>query len=209
VDAYHLQLTWVTGVYGVAPAGYKAGLTNPAAQARFGIDTPVVGVLPEVAHAVSGAEFHAAPGLLIEVEIGLLVGRDGAPAAMVGVVELPKLSFAAPELLDRNDVIAANVSAYRFVTGSSTLFDPAVRDVSVVLERDGEVLNRAYARDAMGDPVAAYQWMMRKLRAVGYRIDPGMVLLTGALGRVVDGVPGRYTARFDGALGSVDFRIVR
>lgn len=205
-DAYLVQKSWVFGVFGEFPAGFKAGLTNPAAQSRFGVTAPVIGILPEPARLNSKDTLAAAAGMLIEVEIGFLVGKDGAPAAMMGVVELPKLSFEEPESLDLNDVISSNVSVFRFIAGSTTLFDPRVRDASVVLERDGEVLNRALASDAMGDPVEAYRWMLAKAQAVGYRVEPGMIMLTGSLGRVVDATPGHYTAIFDG-MGTVEFQV--
>lgn len=205
-DAYRVQDSWVTGVFGQFPAGYKAGLTNPAAQSRFGIATPVLGVLPENSRLFSKTKVLGASGLLIEIEIGFLVGMDGSPAAMLGVVELPRLAFARPDQLDINDIIASNVSTFRFVTGDSVRFDAGVRDAAVVLERDGEVLNRGLASDAMGDPLEAYRWLVAKAESVGYRVEPGMIMLTGSLGHVVDGAPGRYTARFDG-MGSIDFEI--
>lgn len=205
-DAYRVQDSWVRGVFGAFPAGFKAGLTNPAAQSRFGVATPVLGVLPENSRLFSKTTVPGASGLLIEVEIGFLVGMDGSPAAMLGVVELPRLSFARPDQLDVNDIIASNVSTFRFVTGDSVRFDAGVREAAVVLERDGEVLNRGFATDAMGDPLAAYRWLLAKAENVGYRVEPGMIILTGSLGHVVDGSPGRYTARFDG-MGSIDFEI--
>lgn len=205
-DAYRLQAQWVGDAFGRHPAGYKAGLTSIAAQARFGIDTAVVGVLHDVERVAPGGRIAVTDGLMIEVEIGFVTGHDGAPAAMMGVVELPRLSYAAPDRLDRNDVIASNVAAFRFVTGNSVLFHPGVRDETVVLERDGEVVNRGTARDALGDPVAAFEWMTHKLRTEGYAVEPGMVMLTGALGRVIDALPGSYVARFEG-LGEIEFEI--
>ncbi|NJN51310.1 MAG: hypothetical protein HC809_05540 [Gammaproteobacteria bacterium] len=103
-------------------------------------------------------------------------------------------------------MISSNVSVFRFITGATSTFDPSVRNASVVLERDGEVLNQAAATDAMGDPLDAYRWLIAKARDVGYRVEPGMILLTGALGRVVEAAPGHYVARFDG-LGVVEFSL--
>ena len=45
--AYAIQARVVETVYGTGIAGYKAGLTSPAAQQRFGVDKPVLGVLPK------------------------------------------------------------------------------------------------------------------------------------------------------------------
>jgi 2-oxo-hept-3-ene-1,7-dioate hydratase len=205
-SAYRVQSSWVGRLYGTDFAGYKAGLTSAGAQQRFGITTPVLGVLPRAARLDAGAEIDAATGLMVEVEIGVLVGADAAPAGLVPVVELPRLSYAVPDALSAADVIASNVSAYRFVVGAPAPFDADVREVRVTLEHDGAVANAAQASDAMGDPLASYRWMVERIRGAGYRLEPGMVLLTGALGRVVDASPGRWVARYDG-LGEVAFTI--
>jgi 2-keto-4-pentenoate hydratase len=205
-SAYRVQSSWVGRLYGTDVAGYKAGLTSAGAQARFGVTTPVLGVLPQAARLASGAGIDAAAGLVVEVEIGVVVGADEAPAGLVPVVELPRLSYAVPDALSAADVIASNVSAYRFVAGAPAPFDAEVREVRVTLEHDGAVANEAQASDAMGDPLASYRWMVGKIRGAGYRLEPGMILLTGALGRVVDAAPGLWVARYDG-LGEVAFTV--
>jgi len=83
-----------------------------------------------------------------------------------------------------------------------------VRGARVTLEHDGVIANEGNAADAMGDPLESYRWMVAKIRSTGYRLEPGMILLTGALGRVVDAVPGRWTARYEG-LGEVTFTVRR
>ena len=75
-------------------AGYKAGLTSLATQQRFGVDQPVIGVLPESGRLSTGATLAMTPGLKIEVEIGFLVGDGDQPAAMLPVIELPRLDYA-------------------------------------------------------------------------------------------------------------------
>jgi len=204
--AYRIQALWTGTVYGGGNVGYKAGLTNAAAQARFGIDFPVLGLLPASARLDSGAVLQGRAGLMLEVEVGFVVGDDAAPAAMMPVVEIPYLNYAAPTELDLADVVASNVSAYRFIAGPQMAFDTAVAGTNVTLTRDGELVNRGTGRDAMGDPVEAYRWMARKAAALGYPLEPGMVMLTGALGRIVDAESGTYVASF-GPLGELTFTI--
>jgi 2-keto-4-pentenoate hydratase len=204
--AYRVQATWVNALYSGPAAGYKAGLTSPGAQQRFGVHTPVMGVLPSIARLASGTEVEAGAGLVVEVEIGVLVGTDREPAALVPAVELPRLRFAAPDGLALADVIAANVSADRFVVGSARLVDPDVRGIRVTLERDGTVVNEGIAADALGDPLASYRWVVGRAADIGYPLEEGMIVLTGALGRIADGLPGNYVARY-GDLGEVRFTI--
>lgn len=204
--AYRVQALWVPELYGTPFAGYKAGLTSAQSQARFGVTKPVLGILPGVARMKSGDVLARNPGLKVEVEIAFLVGQDRAPAAMLPAVELPRLSFASPGRMTLADIVASDVSAYRFVAGLPAFFDPSVRDTTVTLTRDGKELNRATARDALGDPLESYRWMVAKLDELGYVLEPGMIMLTGALGRIVDGEPGKYVAHYEG-LGDVTFTI--
>jgi 2-keto-4-pentenoate hydratase len=205
-DAYRVQAAWVNARYGTDLAGYKAGLTNSAAQARYGIATPVLGVLPRTARLESGATLAAMAGLKVEVEVGVVVGADGAPAGLVAAVELPRLAFAAPDDLAAPDLIAANVSAYRFIAGPERPFDADVRNARISLSHDGVVVNEAVAADALGDPLASYRWLVDTLTVAGYPLTAGSIVLTGALGRIVDAEPGLWVAQV-GDLGEVVFTV--
>lgn len=205
-DAYRAQAAWVNARYGSDVAGYKAGLTNAAAQARYGIATPVLGVLPRAARLESGAVLEAVSGLKVEVEIGIVAGANGEPAGLVAAVELPRLAFVAPDDLAAADLIAANVSAYRFIAGPERPFDAGARNARVRLSHDGVVVNEAAATDALGDPLASYRWLVETLQVAGYPLAAGSIVLTGALGRIVDAEPGRWVAHVDG-LGEIEFTV--
>jgi 2-keto-4-pentenoate hydratase len=204
--AYALQADVVESVYGTHIAGYKAGLTSVATQQRFGVDGPVLGVLPESGRLASVASLAWTPGLKIELEIGYLYGTDDQPAAMLPVVELPRLAYVDIKQVSLADIVATNVSAYRFMAGASRSPDPNVRSNEVSLLMGGNELFTATGVDALGDPRVAYAWMVKQIRALGYDLRPGMLLITGALGRVMDAQPGAYVAQF-GALGELTFVI--
>jgi len=204
--AYQIQANAVAASFGGQIAGYKAALTNRAMQRRFDADQPIVGVLPESGRLASDAVIRAVPGLKIEVEIGFLVGADGAPATMFAAIELPRLDYPNMKEVTLADVIATDASAYRFIVGPSSVPDPNVRQTEVSLEKDGAQVFAAFASDAMDDPGRSYDWTLDAARSHGYPVRRGMVVLTGALGRVVDGVPGTYVAHY-GALGDVRFKI--
>ena len=204
--AYTIQAEVVERIYAKQIAGYKAGLTSVAAQQRFGVDQPVLGVLPLSGQLPPDSTIVLVPGLKIEVEIGFVVGIDGEPGEMLASIELPRLAYADMQQVSFADIVATNVAAYRFIAGHSAKLDPNVRAYPVSLDYDGVRLFTASAADALGDPFAAYRWMVARIRALGYRLDPGMVLITGSLGRVVDAKPGEYVARY-GALGELKFKI--
>ncbi len=204
--AYAIQTAVVERTYGAAIAGYKAGLTSAAAQQRFGVAEPVLGALPAAGRMEPGAHLAAVPGLQIEVEIGFLIGRGDAPAAMFPAIELPRLDYADMAKVTLADVVATNVAAYRFIVGPSAMLDPDVRRLEVSLERDGRRIFTAFASDAMGDPTDVYEWLIPRIHSHGYSLQPGMVVITGSLGRVVDAEPGKYVAHY-GALGDIQFTI--
>jgi 2-keto-4-pentenoate hydratase len=205
-DAYAIQALVVRDAYGTKIAGYKAGLTSPATQQRFGVDQPVLGVLPESGRLASGATVAWTSGLKIEVEIGYLVGAGEEPAAMLPVIELPRLDYADMTQVSLVDIVATNVSAFRFIAGASRAPDRDARAYAVSLDKDGSKLFSALGADALGDPRHSYKWMLSKVRALGYELKPGMIMITGALGRVTDAEPGVYVAHY-GPLGELKFRI--
>jgi 2-keto-4-pentenoate hydratase len=204
--AYKIQANAVAASFGGQIAGYKAGLTNRAMQHRFDTDQPVIGALPETGRLGPDAVIRAVPGLKIEVEIGFLIGADGAPATMFAAIELPRLDYPNMKAVTLADVIATDVSAYRYIVGPSAVPDPDVRQTEVSLDKDGAKVFAAFASDAMDDPGKSYDWTIGKARSLGYPIRRGMIVITGALGRVVDADPGVYTAHY-GALGDVKFTI--
>jgi 2-keto-4-pentenoate hydratase len=206
LQAYAIQGTVVKDAYGNEIAGFKAGLTSLAAQRRFGVDQPVVGVLPESGRLSTGAALTMTPGLKIEVEIGILVGEGGQPAAMLPVIELPRMNYADMKDVTLADIVATNVSAYEYISGKTSPLDPDVRAYQVSLDKDGKELFSAFGSDALGDPLRSYEWAVNKIRSLGYKLKPGMIVITGALGRVTDAEPGTYVARY-GSLGELKFRI--
>ena len=122
--AYAIQASVVDGVFGKKIVGYKAGLTNSTVQRQFGVTQPVFGVLPDVARLGPKVSLPHVPGLKIEVEIGFLVGIGDEPAAMLAVIELPRLAYADMKKVSLADIIATNVSAYRFITGPTGCSTP-------------------------------------------------------------------------------------
>ncbi len=201
-----IQATVVKDVYGSEIAGYKAGLTSLTTQQRFGVDQPVLGVLPVSGQLSTGATLAMVPGLKIEVEIGFLVGEGDQPAAMLPAIELPRLDYADMKQVTLADIVATNVSAYEFISGPTSPPDPNARAYQVSLDKDGKELFSAFGSDALGDPLQSYAWTVNKVRSLGYKLKPGMIVITGALGRVTDAEPGTYVAHY-GPLGELKFRI--
>lgn len=112
-------------------AGFKGGLTFPGVQKKFGLNCPVAGVLFTSGKIVGYpvVERTAFRGLLIETEIGFLVGKSiDKPlrnleelkekiSAVLPAIELPEAGFTSMQNVSGADIIAANVGAVKFIPG--------------------------------------------------------------------------------------------
>ena len=202
-------------------AGFKLGLTSNAAQKRFGLTAPAAGVLLASGRRTGSPTIDRAAFkmLMIETEIGFVVGqriarplKDEAALeprirAVMPVIELPDLGFQDMKHLKGVDIIAANVSAVQFIIGQerkATGVD--LNAVAVALALNAQVVNRGKGADARGDQWHAALWLVNTTVKQGWTIEPGHILITGALGKMMPGHPGEYVADF-GDLGQVRFEI--
>ena len=179
------------------PIGYKLGYTSAAMRQQMGVNEPNYGVL-SVRNAVSKDEiaFDQLIHPLVEPELTVLLGRDlvgpgvgwneawdAVEAVMPSIVivdtRYESYSFTAV------DNISDNSSASRFVLGERIArADIAnLRDVSVELKCNGQVIDTGWGRDAMGDPVIALAWLANALARSGTCIKAGEIVMTGGLTR--------------------------
>ena len=202
-------------------AGYKAGLTSPEIQRKFGVEFPVAGVLFESGKkgdksVIENSDFKA---LMIETEIGFMVGKSithqikdvaelrGHIKAIMPVIELPDLGYEDLKKLKAVDIIASNVSATQFIVGQEKgLNGLNPNDLTVALSLDGQVVNQGKGSDALGDQWKAALWLVNFMVNQGWEIKPGQILITGVLGKMFPGKPGNYVADY-GSLGKIRFEI--
>lgn len=220
-QAYDVQKQYVSQrLRGDSIAGYKAGLTTPGAQKKFGVDESVAGVL-YLSGKKSGSplilsEAFAMP--MIETEIAYYVTKPITRkvnsisdlkrhiGAVLPSIELPDLNFDDLKSLKGVDLIAGNVSATQFIVGNKKNKSLDLDSVEVVLTRNGEVVNQGKGKDAMGSQWKTALWLVNTMVEKGWEINRGNVLMTGALGNMIPGKPGNYRADF-GNLGIIEFEI--
>jgi 2-keto-4-pentenoate hydratase len=180
--------------------GYKAGLTNPAVQVRFGVDHPVRGFLLRDMLVRSGAQLPAKFGarplweadLIVEVEdpAGLLRARTAREAAesvsfVVPFMELPDLLLDSKETLNGPALVAINVGARMGALGApipmqtSDEFIDALANMTVVLIEDGRELARGPGSAIMGHPLSSAMWLAHDLERSGVGLKAGDLLSLG------------------------------
>jgi 2-keto-4-pentenoate hydratase len=200
--------------------GYKVGLTSRAMQELLGVDDPDYAPILSSMLLRSGDQMSR--GALIqpkvEAEIAFIL-RDrlrGPGVTREDVVRATDGVAPAIEVIDSRirdwritlaDTIADMASSARIVIGGAVpLGDTELRSVSVVLERNGEEVATGLGSAVLDDPVLAVAWAANTLGALGETMDPGHVVMPGAMHAAVPVDSGdTFTARFD-RLGSVTVR---
>ena len=205
--AYAVQRAVVEAVAGDGIAGFKAGMTAPAAQAAFGVSHPLIGCLYASGRLAPGARVTGGPGVMLECEIGVVVDGDGAPQSAGPVIEVPRMAFADDADRTGVNLVACNIAADRFIVGEQRPWRDVYGDVRIALTRDGEAVAAAPASEALGGPHAALAWMLGEAGKRGLKVADGMLLITGACGGAHPALPGAYVADY-GSLGRIEFEVV-
>jgi 2-keto-4-pentenoate hydratase len=208
---------WAAG--GRRPVGRKIGLTNPKVQSQLKVDQPDLGVLYDDMAVRDGGRTPMR-GLLqprIEAEVAVRLGADLDAAAAAdprAVRESVAGVCASFEIVDSRirdwdisilDTVADNASSGRYVLGSAwhDLGERDLRAVEMTAYEGGREVSRGTGRDCLGDPLAALAWLAGLADRFGAPLRAGDIVLTGALGPMVDVQPGQtYRAELSG-LGSV------
>lgn len=203
-------------------AGFKAGLTTEAAQKALGVPAPLAGVLYDSGRLGGSpvVDGKAVRGLAIETEIGYVIGqpinrplRDVSElqqmvSAVMPAIELPSLGgFKDMKMAKGVDFIAGNVGAYKFIAGTSRPHQGVnLNQVNVTLSYNGQALYQGKGAEALGDQWKAALWLVNSVVEQGYKVEPGHILITGALGKMVPAKPGQYVADY-GDFGKISFEI--
>ncbi len=179
--------------------GYKAGLTNPAVQKRFGTTSPVRGVLLEKMLLDDGAvvpvKFGAIP--FFEADLVVVVKDEGINQAKTPAdvmkhlasirpfIELPDLVTAKDQPLTAAVITSFNVGARLGVLGKPIAPTPEMVDalgkMSVVMrDQDGKVLAKVPGAAILGHPLNAVVWLAEDLAKSGGKLKAGDILSLGS-----------------------------
>jgi 2-keto-4-pentenoate hydratase len=202
--------------------GYKVGLTSEPMQKLIGVDSPDYG--PVLASTVyrDGDEIplrrFIAPK--VEAEIVFVLGErlrgpgvtlTAARAAVGGAVAGVEIvdSRIAGWRIKLADTVA-DLASNGAVATSSRIVPVAGLDtrlIGMTLTRNGELVDTGAGAAALGDPVAVVAWLANVLGENGIALEPGHLIMTGALHAAVPMAPGDvFRAEFD-RLGPVTVRV--
>jgi 2-oxopent-4-enoate/cis-2-oxohex-4-enoate hydratase len=201
--------------------GWKLAATSAPTQALVGVPHPVVGFLFPEQYA-SGAEV-AVGGfveLVVEVEVAFrmrarLAGPGVTAATAAAAVEGALPALELPDFLfsgkpGAGDFIANSVLAHAVVLGSParSLAGLDLAQEEVVYEHNGEIVGTHRAAEVMGNPLNALAWLANHLATRGLGLEPGDVVMSGSISKLLRPKAGdTIRARFR-HLGSVSVRVV-
>lgn len=198
--------------------GHKIGLTSEAVQRQLGVDQPDVGTLfADMAVADGGTLDHdAVLQPRAEAEVALLLGEAiEDPAATVDDLAaavdhvLPAIEICGSRIAGWDisilDTIADNASSGRYVLGVTPV-DPRTIDLAactMTMTRDGETVSQGSGAACLGHPYVAALWLAHRMIALGTPLQAGELVLSGALGPMVDLAPGARVEATIVGLGTV------
>jgi 2-keto-4-pentenoate hydratase len=202
---------------GAVRAGRKIGLTSAVVQRQLGVGQPDFGVLFDDMAVPDGgvvpAKLLLQPRVEGEVAFRLAADLDGRldPATVRAAVAS---AHAAVEIVDSRiagwdirlaDTVADNASSGLFVVSELAVplevVEPA--EVKMTLELNGQVASSGDGSACLGDPLIALAWLARTAAEFGDPLRAGEIVLSGALGPMVDVHPGDQVRVEISGLGAV------
>lgn len=221
--AYAVQKTntdlWVQS--GREIVGHKIGLTSKAVQAQLGVDQPDFGVLFRDMWLADDSSFGMSaviqPRVEAEVAVVLNASLDKQGLSLADIEPSVEYVCAALEIVGSRianwdisilDTVADNASSGLFVLGHDRV-DPTSLDLAAIqmaMEVDGAVASSGTGADCLGHPFAAVLWLARKMVDVGTPLQAGDIVMSGALGPMVDFPAGCAVRAEVSGLGSVSVR---
>ncbi len=224
-DAYQVQLAVVKAKLGRGRRviGKKIGLTSKAMQDLLGLKEPDYGHLLDDMLVPEGEPCRRDALLQpkVEGEVAFVMrerlrgpGVHAADVLRATAGVMPALEIVDSRIRDWKiklvDTVADNASSARFVLGSRLLpaerFD--LRRIGMYLEKNGQVVNSGAGVAVLGHPATAVAWLANKLAEFDAALEPGDVVLSGAVTAAVEVGPGDVVqAHFD-RLGSASVKFV-
>jgi 2-keto-4-pentenoate hydratase len=192
-------------------------------QEQLGLDEPDFGTLFVDAEYGDGVDIPASRLIQprAEAEVALVVGRelDRAPHGFAEIVRSIEFALPAIEIVDSRiedwrigivDTIADNASCGVHVLGSTPVgldrFD--ARTVPMSMSVNGLEVSTGVGAACLGNPLHAARWLADELCRRGLPLQPGDVILTGALGPMHPVAAGDLVVATFGELGLVTTRLV-
>lgn len=221
-QAYRLQEHWAKAKFypDAGIGGIKGGVVSPEAMATFGTTEPLCGILPMAGRLdyYEGMTYKVdCPATKIETEIGFIVSKAITShiedlsqfrehlEGVCPIIEIPCGQWDAPDgTPNPADVVATNMSAHDYMVGPLSPLDEL--QIGYELIKDGQSLHTASSSANWTGPLETAMFLANFSVDQNIILEPGMVIICGALGAVHDATPGDYVLKAEG-VASLSFSI--
>ena len=198
--------------------GRKIGLTSEAVQQQIGVDEPDYGILYADMLRNDGEEIKFSDVMQpkIETEIAFVLKADLSKVLNTIDDVTAAIDYATPALeivgsriqnwdIKLADTVADNGSSGLFVLGNSqcTLDQIDLEACDMELQRSGEQVSVGNGAACMGNPLNAALWLANTMVLTAYPLRAGDIILSGALGPMVEVKAGDTFEASISGLGSV------
>ena len=219
-DAYAIQQIntdfWIE--QGRRIVGRKIGLTSAAVQKQLGVDQPDCGVLfADMARLDGqGLALSDVQQPKVEAEVAFVLGQSLTQerhtiSEIISAIDyaLPAIEIVSSRVRDWDitlvDTVADNASCGLFVLGATPkkLDELDLRLCGMSMFRQGEPISVGAGAACMGNPLNALIWLADTMAQIGQPLQAGEVILSGALGPMVQAHPDEVIEARISGLGSV------
>ncbi|MFT5512178.1 MAG: 2-keto-4-pentenoate hydratase [Bacteroidia bacterium] len=202
--------------------GKKIGLTSFAVQKQLGVDQPDYGILFDTMKIGNGASLSKTELMQpkAEAEIAFVMKSDLSGKINMDTL-IAAIDFAVPAIeivgsrvenwnIKITDTIADNASASHFVLGENkvNLSDIDLTGCVMKMTKNGEVMSEGTGAACMDNPLNAALWLATVMANNGQPLKAGEILLSGALGPMVNITAGDFIEANIEGLGVVSLKIV-
>ncbi|MFK7906797.1 MAG: 2-keto-4-pentenoate hydratase [Chitinophagales bacterium] len=186
---------------GARIVGSKIGLTSPVVQQHFGISQPDFGMLWSDKEVWNNGEISVKEIMQpkAEAEIAFVLGKDLSSPSLTSIDIISAIDYALASIeivgsrieawdIRITDTIADNASASHFVVGHKPvrLENLDLINCGMVMYKNGEKVSEGRGGECLGSPINAMLWLAKKMASIGNPMRAGDVVLTGALGPMVN-----------------------
>lgn len=197
--------------------GRKLGFTNRNIWPEYGVYAPIWGDMFDTTVrdvAPEGASFDLSAVIEPKIEPEIAFGLARAPepgmdeAALIGCIGwvahgleivqslFPGWVFEAPDTVAAFAMHGAYLLGPRqqVAPGEAAVWQAALADFSIALERDGEPADRGHARDVLNGPLSALRHLVALLAddPGNPPLAPGEIVTTGTVTRALPIAPGEH-----------------
>jgi 2-keto-4-pentenoate hydratase len=186
---------------GAKQIGKKIGLTSLKVQQQLGVDQPDFGILFDDMQVELGENLSISKTMQpkVEAEIAFVLYKDivSLQPNEEDLINAIDYAVAAIEVVGSRienwdikitDTIADNASASHFVLGKTRkkITEVDLIDCEMQLFQNNKLVSQGNGAACLGSPLNAALWLAKKMAEMGNPLKAGDIILTGALGPMVN-----------------------